>query len=330
MGYGRGHPIAISLFPPSSSSPLFNPARIRAQALVDRLFFRGKYDYQETLRRISGAMASFLRLEEIVNFLLESVPSALQTSGMGVGVYCEESGVLEKYANGQDRPGQIDSNTRRDGRFYSGFLRGIPRDAGAVLCRQDGYPRQSEEADARPVRCDPCRHSHPHELQGRLMGIIAVGEKRSGELFVHEDTELLETIASQGAIAIENARNYERLEEMNLNLEKKVQERTRALTAALEEKERTQRQLIQSESLASIGNWWPGRRMSSIIPLASSSSLIQTCADTVEEWSGNRRRGARGTRGGLEIFHQGTRPGSRDRQVLLGLSRADTDLCGAG
>ena len=38
-----------------------------------------------------------------------------------------------------------------------------------------------------------------------LTGIIALGEKKSGELFVHEDMELLLTIANQSAVAFENA-----------------------------------------------------------------------------------------------------------------------------
>ena len=286
MGYGKGHPIAISLVFAVLVVALFNPARIRAQALVDRLFFRGKYDYQETLRRISGAMASFLRVEEIVNFLLESVPSALQTSAMSVALYREESGVLGVYASGQDRPGQIDSNTGQDGRSIAAFCEEY---RGTLERFSVGRMDITDNQKERMLALFDATHAAiliPMIFQDRLMGIIAVGEKRSGELFVHEDMELLETIASQGAIAIENARNYQRLEEMNLNLEKKMHERTQALTAALEEKERTQRQLIQSESLASIGQLVAGTAHELNNPLASSSSLIQTCAETVEEWSG--------------------------------------------
>jgi two-component system NtrC family sensor kinase len=205
---------------------------------------------------------------------------------MGVGIYREESGVLEVYANGQDRPGQIDSNRGRDGRFIAAFCEEYRGTLERFSVGRMDIPANQKE---RMLALFDATHAAiliPMIFQDRLMGIIAVGEKRSGELFVHEDTELLETIASQGAIAIENARNYERLEEMNLNLEKKVQERTRALTAALEEKERTQRQLIQSESLASIGQLVAGTAHELNNPLASSSSLIQTCADTVEEWSG--------------------------------------------
>jgi sigma-B regulation protein RsbU (phosphoserine phosphatase) len=43
-------------------------------------------------------------------------------------------------------------------------------------------------------------------VQDTLIGVLHVGEKRSGKLFTKEDTELLLIVASQAAVAIENAR----------------------------------------------------------------------------------------------------------------------------
>ncbi|MCK4535200.1 MAG: GAF domain-containing protein, partial [Syntrophobacterales bacterium] len=124
----------------------------------------------------------------------------------------------------------------------------------------------------------------PMISRSKLVGIVALGEKKSGELFVHEDIELLETIANQGAIAIENAGSYERIEEVNIELEEKVKRRTKDLAAALEEKDRTQQQLIRSESLASIGQLVAGTAHELNNPLASSSSLVQTSVETIGQW----------------------------------------------
>ena len=48
--------------------------------------------------------------------------------------------------------------------------------------------------------------------------------------------DLLETLSSQSALALENARSYKIIEDLNKDLEKKVEERTRALKEALSEK----------------------------------------------------------------------------------------------
>ena len=65
-----------------------------------------------------------------------------------------------------------------------------------------------------------------------LAGLIAIGQKRSGELFVEEDIELLTTIANQAATAIRNAKSYEALEALNRDLEQQVTKRTAALREA--------------------------------------------------------------------------------------------------
>ncbi len=118
----------------------------------------------------------------------------------------------------------------------------------------------------------------------RLIGMIVLGQKKSGQLFVQEDMELLSTIANQSVTAIDNARMYEALEKMNLELEKKVEQRTADLRQALEEKDRTQKQLIQSESLAAIGQLVAGTAHELNNPLASASSLIQTSVESIRQW----------------------------------------------
>ena len=126
-----------------------------------------------------------------------------------------------------------------------------------------------------------------------LAGLIALGQKRSGELFVDEDLELLTTIANQAATAIRNAKSYEALEALNRDLEQKVAKRTAALREALAQKERTQEQLIRSESLAAIGQLVAGTAHELNNPIAGAMSLVENSVETIEGWNDLPENGKR-------------------------------------
>ena len=119
-------------------------------------------------------------------------------------------------------------------------------------------------------------------------GFISLGYKRSGDLYTSDDLELLQTLANQSSISIENARSYRIIEELNENLEKKIRSRTRELEAALLEKEKTQEQLIRSESLAAVGQLVAGVAHELNNPLSSVSSLVQSTLESLEEKCGKK------------------------------------------
>ena len=51
---------------------LYHPLVRAFQNITDRLFFRGRYDYQKTLREISQKIASVIRLEELTKLIVSS------------------------------------------------------------------------------------------------------------------------------------------------------------------------------------------------------------------------------------------------------------------
>ncbi|MBW1695023.1 MAG: GAF domain-containing protein [Deltaproteobacteria bacterium] len=127
----------------------------------------------------------------------------------------------------------------------------------------------------------------PMVFKENLNGFIVIGEKRSGDFFSQEDLDLLETLSSQTALAIENARSYKMINDLNKSLEYKVEERTLALKEALFEKERTQEQLIRSESLAAIGQLVAGVAHELNNPLTTVTSSIQTVLEDIEHGDRN-------------------------------------------
>jgi signal transduction histidine kinase len=63
----------------------------------------------------------------------------------------------------------------------------------------------------------------------KLVGILILGKKLSGDTFHQRDIELLETFSHQAGVAIENAKLYEEIKSYSKHLEDKVEKRTEEL-----------------------------------------------------------------------------------------------------
>ncbi|HIK05922.1 MAG TPA: AAA family ATPase [Trichormus sp. M33_DOE_039] len=108
--------------------------------------------------------------------------------------------------------------------------------------------------------------------QGKLLGILYLENNLVTEAFTRDRVEVLKLLTTQAAISIENAILYnnlaqahQSLEEYSHSLEGKVETRTQELhhqnqrlQQALQELQRTQTQLIQSEKMSSLGQMIAG------------------------------------------------------------------------
>lgn len=276
---GLGNSVALPLILALLIILLFNPIKENVQNFIDKLFFRGKYDYRKTLKEISGKMTSLLKTDEVTSLLLHSISEALQVRNSGLLIYDDEKELFQPYSHRSRPLYEIEKNHP-----MAAFLEKNRKPLSRHVIEESSISGKERDSIIATLDSNKTSLVIPMISMEKLTGIIALGEKKSGELFVHEDLELLTTIANQSAIAIENARNYEKLENLNINLERKVEERTADLRRALEEKERTQKQLIQSESLAAIGQLVAGAAHELNNPLSSVSSLIQTSIESMGKW----------------------------------------------
>jgi len=220
----------------------FEPLRTRLQALVDRVFFRTRYDGARVLASVGAELAQTLQRGRILALVRESVGTAIPNAGTRLFVG----------DTGPDRLGALpDAVIAR--------LR-----AGGVVTAFDRAPAYPDAARHDAARAGLAalgiEIAVPLLLRNELVGALAAGPKRSGLFYGATDVEFLRALANQAAIALENARTYEALVELNARLEQRVRDRTaqleganRELAEAYAELKNAEVQLVQSEKMASLG-----------------------------------------------------------------------------
>lgn len=258
---------------------IFGPAKAAMQHFLDRLFHRTRYDYGKTIRDLGQTIVSTLNVATIAIRLSDTVVDRLMLNGCRLFLKNNKK-VYFQAVSAECNNGCLTAEATLS--LQSALIQFMKRELGPVIkpkLLELSHDTVAEAAlkDMDAIAADVVL---PLVFNKKLNGFIMFGQKKSGELFSSEDIDLLTALAMQTSVAIENATSYRRLDDLNKNLELRVEQRTKALQKALLDKEKTQEQLVRSESLASIGLLVAGTAHELNNPLASAISLIQS---TVED-----------------------------------------------
>jgi class 3 adenylate cyclase len=210
IAQARGFPVLFGL------GVLFglNPLRARIQRGLDRLFFRTKYDFRQTIETLSQDLTALLDPDEIARRIVTTVTTALNVSNTALYL-ADASNVYHAAAvqgDTADRLAGVQPSRDHDiVELIARQRRGLSRydlEAHPLLAQK--VPEAAREFERLGISL-----ALPLLFKDDLIGMLALGEKRSGALFTEEDLELLRTLTSQSAIALANARSYRSLEATN-------------------------------------------------------------------------------------------------------------------
>src|SRR5215467_5232612 len=175
----------------------FNPLRERLRRLVDRTFFRERYDYVRTIGALARSMSSLLDLGEIERRLTTTIETAMHVVHARLEVGAPQ-GALEPAL-----------------RQASGALSRYQLAADPRFAEVEGGALGAYAAMRAEVLV-------PLRFQQEIRGLLVLGAKRSEAPYTAEDLELLETLADQTAVAVANAEAHQQVLDYARQLERSL------------------------------------------------------------------------------------------------------------
>jgi two-component system, NtrC family, sensor kinase len=193
---------------------LFEPVRGWVQTRLDRFFYRDRLNYRRTLIEFGRALTNEVRLEPLVGSVLDRISQTLLVDRLAI--FLEDPAHPARFVLSRSmglRPeGPLDLSFLDPSRpaLERGCL--FFESARSASQESDSVRRTLEELDLNYFIA--CR------FRDRTVAILGLGKTVDGDYLSTDDLELLSTIAGYVAIAIENARLYQSLEQKAMQIER--------------------------------------------------------------------------------------------------------------
>lgn len=186
---------------------LFPGLRQRTELGIERSFFREKHEHRKALRIFTRSVVRILDQDRLTRELCEILASTLNPSGLAV--YLRNTAGLDFELKGFCGNAPVNKEFKAE----SSLVSWLSKFGQAVL--RDELDEQCEEKFRGSVTRSFLENNWelcvPLTISGSMVGFLAMGRKVDRDAFSVVDLDLLVTMASQCAVALENARLYAEL-----------------------------------------------------------------------------------------------------------------------
>ncbi len=201
--------------------------------IADKYIFTELYNYQKTITKLSQDLNHSIDLQKIIDLIVETIKQTMRLNRAGVLLIDQnQNPTFYRIAkvigfNEQNGISLVKDN------FLTQYLektqKPIVRDELTLLVRDSKNKKDQQSFGKLYQHMEHIEASLclPLMSSKRLMGIIVLGSKMSGDAYSQEDLELLSTLSNQAGVAIDNAKLYKEVQDFSKTLQQKVDEQTK-------------------------------------------------------------------------------------------------------
>jgi len=195
---------------------------------LERLFLSRRHGCRDALIALSRQMSTMLDFTRVVETLVSDLVRGIPVTHCALLIIDHDQrsfDVQHEAASLELRPAR---SLSADGAVVE-WLRGEE----GVLVKEEARldPRLARHFEAAEAELDEIDAAVivPLKIERKLVGVLLLGEKLSGEIFDADELALLAVVGSQAAVALDNARLYEELSASNVRLGEASRHKTRFL-----------------------------------------------------------------------------------------------------
>ena len=202
--------LAISVIAVATIALILCTSRNGIAKLFNSLVYHGKYDYQQVLKEATKALITKVELNELLEHIVKLVAENIGVRRVSLFLQDEPSGdyhIAASYG--------IDNESKK--RFI------LRADSDTISWLRENRSSFVREEIERALSDEKFRNVYnglfkiraevvtPLFYQGKLIGAINLDYKNSNQMYTQQDIDILESVAAEAAIAIENARMYKEM-----------------------------------------------------------------------------------------------------------------------
>jgi signal transduction histidine kinase len=190
----------------------------------NRYFFRDAYDPQELIDRLNQTLVTNVNLEELLTksalIMQEEMKASFTT------FYIRETSYFDNRIIGAHRKApefeSIEDIEKHAVKIHSKVF---STESVSEVENEKKLSQALKKNDVEVI----ARLTNTLDFEVKGIGYIFMGPKRSGSPYSNNDLKILEIIANELVIAIENVLRFEEIEQFNVTLQKKIDDATKEL-----------------------------------------------------------------------------------------------------
>jgi len=202
---------------------ILQPLRYWLEKKTEHIFFKENYDPEIVLNSISKILSSTINLHMLADKVLEVIKNNL---------YFEYCHLVLLRDSDQPAIEQIIGSNSKD---YTGVYKDLPLNRLMAKNRDIWIFDDIDESPLKLyMRDNNIGALAQLKAKNQIVGLLVCGNKKNGAMYLENDIRVLSITGPQMAISIENARQFEEIQQFSERLKQKVKEATEQLSQANE------------------------------------------------------------------------------------------------